>query len=73
MFEFEFYELKINIIGKLRCGEAKKYEFEFIPLEINNIGESGCYKGYAVSRAQRSGPLLLILSETTGSILKLYY
>ncbi len=53
----------MNKIGKLRCGEAKKFEFEFKGLEINNIGKSRCEEGN-VSRTQRSGPLLLVYTIT---------
>ncbi len=50
----------MNKIGNLRCGEAKQFEFEFKGLEINNIGKLRCEEGNVVSRAQRSGPLLLV-------------
>ncbi len=50
----------MNKIEKLRCREAKKFEFEFKGLKINNIGKSRCEEGNVVSRAQRSGPLLLV-------------
>ncbi len=47
MIEFEFNGLDMNKTGKLRYGEAIKFGFEL--------------KGLDVSRAQRSGPLLLVL------------
>ncbi len=62
-FAFEFKGLEMNNIGKSRWGEAKKFEFEFKGLEINNIGKLRCEKGNVVSRAQRSGPLLLVIQK----------
>ena len=32
----------MNKIGKLRCGEAKKFEFKFEGLEMNKIGKLRC-------------------------------
>ncbi len=37
------------------------FEFECKGLEINNIGKLRCEEENAVSRAQRSGPLLLVI------------
>ena len=54
--------LEMNKIGKLGCGEEKKFKFEFKGLEINNIRKLRCEAENVVSRAQRSGPLLLVCS-----------
>ncbi len=40
MFEFEFKRLKMNKIGKMRCGEAIKFEFELKGLDMNQTGKS---------------------------------
>ncbi len=48
--------------GRLRCEETKRFEFEFKGLEIDIIEKPRCEEGNAVSWAQQSGPLLLVLN-----------